>query len=43
MGLYHTETGMLHKINPVNQSIMVGNKVIPFKDINTLEIIGRAI
>ena len=41
LGLYHTETGILWKVDPVAQAITVGDKVISFSDINTLNIIGR--
>ena len=43
LGLYHTETGILWKVDPVAQAITVGEKVISFSDINTLNIIGRSV
>ena len=41
LGLYHSHTGILWKVNPVDQAISVGEKVILFSDISTLNIIGR--
>ena len=43
LGLYHTETGILWKVDPVAQAITVGEKVIPFGNISTLNIIGRSV
>lgn len=43
LGLYHTETGILWKVDPVAQAITVGEKAISFSDINTLNIIGRSV
>ena len=43
LGLYHTETGILWKVDPVAQAITVGEKSISFSDINTLNIIGRSV
>lgn len=43
LGLYHTETGILWKVDPVAQAITVEEKAIPFGDINTLNIIGRSV
>ena len=43
LGLYHTVTGILWKVDPVTQAITVGEKAIPFGDINTLNIIGRSV
>ena len=40
MGLYHTLTGVARKVDPVGQTIMVGDKCIPFDAIGTLTIIG---
>ena len=42
-GLYHTQTGSLWKIDPVAKAITVGETIIPFGDINTLNIIGRSV
>ena len=43
LGLYQTQTGILWKVDPVAQAITVGDKVISFSDINTLNIIGRSV
>ena len=43
LGLYHTETGILWKVDPMAQAITVGEKVIPFGNISTLNIIGRSV
>lgn len=43
LGLYHTQTGILWKVDPVAQAITVGDKVISFSDINTLNIIWRSV
>lgn len=43
LGLYHTQTGILWKVDPVAQAITVEEKAIPFGDINTLNIIGRSV
>ena len=43
LGLYHTETGTIWKVDPVAQAITVGETIIPFGDINTLNIIGRSV
>ena len=40
MGLYHALTGVVRKVDPVGQSITVGNTVIPFDAIGMLKIIG---
>ena len=40
MGLYHTVTGIARKVDPVGQTIMIGDKYIPFDAIGTLTIIG---
>ena len=41
LGLYHAVTGILWKVDPVAQAITVGERVISFSDINTLNIIKR--
>ena len=43
LGLYHTETGILWKVDPVTKAITVGETIIPFGDINTLNITGRSV
>ena len=43
LGLYHTETGILWKVDPAAQAVTVGEKIIPFGDISTLNIIGRSV
>lgn len=43
LGLYHTQTGILWKVDPVAQAITVGETIIPFEDINTLNITGRSV
>ena len=43
LGLYHTETGILWKVDPMAQAITVGETIIPFGDINTLNITGRSV
>ena len=43
LGLYHTQTGILWKVDPVAQTVTVGEKVISFSGINTLNIIGRSV
>ena len=43
LGLYHTETGTIWKVDPVAQAITVGETIIPFGDINTLNITGRSV
>lgn len=43
LGLYHTETGILWKVDPVAKAITVGETIIPFGDINTLNITGRLV
>ena len=43
LGQYHTETGILWKVDPVAQAITVGETIIPFGDINTLNITGRSV
>ena len=32
-GLYNTLTGLLRRVDPVNQSLQIGDEVIPFDDI----------
>ena len=43
LGLYHTQTGILWKVDPVAKAITVGETIIPFGDISTLNIIGRSV
>lgn len=43
LGLYHTQTGILWKVDPVAQAITVGETIIPFEDINTLNNTGRSV
>ena len=43
LGLYHTQTGILWKVDPVAQAITVGETIIPFGDINTLNITVRSV
>ncbi len=33
MGLYHTETGIVWRVDPVKQALKIGERVIPFSDI----------
>ena len=40
MGLYHTLSGVVRKVDPVEQAITIGDKCIPFDAIGTLTIIG---
>ena len=43
LGLYHTQTGILWRADPVAQAITVKETIIPFEAINTLNIIGRSV
>ncbi|MBQ8962437.1 MAG: hypothetical protein IJ089_01385 [Clostridia bacterium] len=43
LGLYHAVTDILWKVDPVAKAITVGETIIPFGDINTLNIIGRSV
>ena len=43
LGLYHTETGTIWKVDPVAQAVTVGETIIPFEAINTLNISGRSV
>ena len=43
LGLYHTTVGTVWKVDPVHQIIQVGDKVISFKEISTLNIVGRSV
>lgn len=43
LGLYHTQTGVLWKVDPVAQAVTVGETIIPFEDISTLNITGRSV
>ena len=36
-GLYKTTTGLLRRVDPVNQQIVIGDDVIPFSDIYRIE------
>ena len=40
MGLYHTLTGVVRKVDPTGRFIMLGDRCIPFDAIGTLTIIG---
>ena len=40
MGLYHTRTGVVRKVDPVGRFLTIGDKCIPFDAIGTLTIIG---
>lgn len=42
LGLYHTQTCTLWKVDPIQQLILVGERKIPFDSINTLNIVGRS-
>ena len=39
MGLYHTLTGVVRKVDPIAGFVMVGDKQIPFDTIGTLTVI----
>lgn len=43
LGLYYKTVGTLWKVDPVHQNIQVGDKVISFKNISTLKIVGRSL
>lgn len=41
LGLYHTETGTLWKVDPVQHHILVDDMVIDFEQIKTLDVVRR--
>ncbi len=40
MGLYHTLTGVVRRVDPIGRFVMIGDRQIPFDAIGTLAIIG---
>lgn len=43
LGLYHTITGIVRRVDPVRQLLFVNNSTIPFDDINTIDINRRSV
>ena len=41
-GLYHTLTGIVQKVDPVNQVLLIDNHVVPFTNIDSITIRGGA-
>ena len=39
MGLYHTLTGVVRRVDPTGRFVMIGDRCIPFDAIGTLTII----
>ena len=41
-GLYHAVTGIVQKVDPISQTLMIDSRVIPFRDICSISICNLA-